>query len=111
MDYIKTLLLNWIDEPNGFCIHRSACRDCLLRPPIVITIQDIWNLFGVDWDLKENKYSIEEAEKNIILRALDETNYNQRQAAKLLGMATITFYRKVVKHGIKHESWRKHVLD
>jgi DNA-binding NtrC family response regulator len=44
---------------------------------------------------------IREMERDLILRALDETNQDKRRAAQLLGISLKTLYNKLAKYGIQ----------
>jgi len=43
--------------------------------------------------------SLEKAERDLILRALEKTNWNKRKAAKLLDISERTLYRKIKEYG------------
>ncbi|NOY77128.1 MAG: sigma-54-dependent Fis family transcriptional regulator [Calditrichaeota bacterium] len=43
--------------------------------------------------------SLEKAERDLILRALEKTNWNKRKAAKLLDISERTLYRKIKDYG------------
>ena len=45
--------------------------------------------------LARNDLTVKEAEKQLIIRALKETNGNRTRAAKKIGMARRTFHRKL----------------
>ena len=69
----------------------------------IITVDDL----PMDiWDGKEavnpdGIISVEEAEKNLIKKALSETGGNKTRAARLLGIGRKTLYMKIKKYGIK----------
>ena len=44
---------------------------------------------------------IREMERDMILRALDETGQDKRRAAQLLGISLKTLYNKLAKYGIQ----------
>jgi DNA-binding NtrC family response regulator len=44
---------------------------------------------------------VEDAERELIQRALDETGGNRKKAAEMLGMGERTLYRKLYKYGMK----------
>ena len=46
-------------------------------------------------------FSLRDTERDIILRALKDTNGNKYRAAKKLGITRSTLYGKMKKHGIK----------
>jgi two-component system response regulator AtoC len=45
--------------------------------------------------LSFNNISLEELEKNYIKKVLDDTNWNKKEAAKILGIAKTTLYNKI----------------
>jgi len=47
-----------------------------------------------------NDLSVHEAEKQLIIRALKETNGNRTLAAKKLGLSRRTLYRKLAEYGL-----------
>jgi DNA-binding NtrC family response regulator len=48
-----------------------------------------------------NDLSIQENEKQLITRALKQTNGNRTMAAKVLGMSRRTLYRKLAEYGLE----------
>jgi DNA-binding NtrC family response regulator len=48
-----------------------------------------------------NDLSIQENEKQLIARALKQTNGNRTMAAKVLGMSRRTLYRKLAEYGLE----------
>jgi DNA-binding NtrC family response regulator len=44
--------------------------------------------------------AIEQLEKQLIIQALEKTNGNKMQAAKVLGIYTSALYRKISKYGL-----------
>ncbi len=69
----------------------------------IITVDDlpmdIWD--GKEAVNPEGIISVEEAEKNLIKKALSETGGNKTRAARLLGIGRKTLYMKIKKYGIK----------
>jgi transcriptional regulator with GAF, ATPase, and Fis domain len=47
-------------------------------------------------------------EKTTILEALVETNWVQKDAARILGVSPRVLNYKIKSHGITHPSWLKH---
>jgi DNA-binding NtrC family response regulator len=56
--------------------------------------------FGQDTSQGTPSLRWEEAEKQIMLRALDQAMGNRSEAARLTGMSRRTFYRRLKQHGI-----------
>ena len=50
--------------------------------------------------------SLEEVEKNLILKALESSNWVQKEAAALLRLTPRSLNYKIQKHGITHQSWK-----
>ncbi len=48
--------------------------------------------------------SLEEAERDLIRRALEKTNWNKRRAARILKVSERTLYRKIKEYGIEKET-------
>ena len=53
------------------------------------------------------EHSIKEQEKEIIIKALEESLWVQKAAAKLLGASPRALNYKIKKFGIRHPRWRK----
>ena len=51
--------------------------------------------------------TLKEAERTLILHALEKTNWVQKDAAKLLGISKRVMNYKIKKHGIQNQRWRK----
>jgi two-component system response regulator HydG len=51
--------------------------------------------------------TLKEAEKMLILRALERTNWVQKDAAQLLGISKRVMNYKIKKHGIQNRRWGK----
>ena len=50
----------------------------------------------------ERKFNVADAEKQLIIRALQETSGNRSEAAKKLGMSRRTLYRKMAVYQLEH---------
>jgi DNA-binding NtrC family response regulator len=78
------------------------CRDNQLRP-------DDFHLTGItetefESASDENCLSLEESEKNTILRALEQTGGIQKEAAEVLGISRRAIHYKIKKYGIDASS-------
>ncbi len=81
---------------------RAITRDCL---PDAVRTQDA---IGVSWDTDETDMSLDEttrlsladAERRAIERALDASGGNVTRAARRLGIARATIYRKMARLGV-----------
>jgi DNA-binding NtrC family response regulator len=49
----------------------------------------------------DNDFDLKEVEKQTIIRALKEVNYNKAEAARLLNLEWNALYRRIQKHGIE----------
>ncbi|WP_420401096.1 sigma-54-dependent transcriptional regulator [Flagellimonas sp.] len=58
-------------------------------------------LFSTDLQRKEENFSKQEYEKDLILRVLKKTNFNKSEAAKLLKMTRKTLYNKIKRYQLK----------
>jgi DNA-binding NtrC family response regulator len=74
------------------------CRNSVLRPEDfdVVGISDTCDQSMAD----ENCLSLEESEKNTILRALEQTGGIQKEAAEVLGISRRAIHYKIKKYGI-----------
>ncbi|MCX7766536.1 MAG: sigma-54 dependent transcriptional regulator [Candidatus Sumerlaeia bacterium] len=52
--------------------------------------------------------SMDELEKELVMEALRKTDWNQKEAAKLLGISIDRMHNRIRKFGITHPSWRVH---
>ena len=52
--------------------------------------------------------NFEEVEKNLILQAMDQTDYNITKAAKLLGLTFRTLQYRLEKFGIKRQDGKEY---
>jgi len=75
-----------------------------LRYLIESELDKMRNIESGIMDLSSERSSsvrIDEAEKELIMRALDESGGNRKRAARMLGMGERTLYRKLDKYGLK----------
>ncbi|MBD3267991.1 hypothetical protein GF373_15095, partial [bacterium] len=59
-------------------------------------------------DSLDDILSLEEVEKQTILKALEKTGWVQSEAAKLLQISADRMHSRVKKYGLTHPSWRSH---
>ena len=74
------------------------CRDGVLMPDNLQFRDDA--TLGVLDEPEETSFSIEESERNTILRALKETRGVQKHAAELMGISRRAIHYKIKKYGI-----------
>ena len=86
------------DQPSEFMTHKfEDTRDPLIpdeRP--VIVAQNEYD----DMEVVENNLSLEEMEKDYIIKALKKYNGRRKEAAGELGISERTLYRKIKYYGI-----------
>jgi DNA-binding NtrC family response regulator len=65
---------------------------------------------GVAWhaDLPESGIPLAEAERRLLLAALERSGFVQKRAAEWLGVSRRKLNYMIGKHGIRHPSWRRH---
>ena len=51
---------------------------------------------------------LDDIERSLVMQALERAHWNQKEAAKLLGLTPDQMHHRVKKFEIKHASWRKH---
>lgn len=72
------------------------------------TILEIWDFLGTaDWDIDENydKNPLDDQIRDILIKTLELTNYNQKKAAEILGITPRKLNYKIKMNNIKHPSW------
>ena len=57
-------------------------------------------------DIPEDGIQLDDVEKQLVIEALRKTNWNQTEAAKLLGISTDRINNRVKKYQLTHSSWR-----
>lgn len=50
--------------------------------------------------LQEARQQVDNSERELILTAIDKSQHNAEEAARLLGVSRATFYRRIKKHGL-----------
>ena len=58
--------------------------------------------------LPEQGVNLDQMEKDLVLAALEKADWNQKQAAELLGISVDRMNSRVKKWGLRHPSWRRH---
>lgn len=84
-------------------LENAIGRAFALSSSDIITLADLPQELkdGRELGVKEGIISVREAEKELIQRALTETNGNKTRAARLLGIGRKTLYVKMKKYNIK----------
>lgn len=57
----------------------------------------------------EDALNLQELEHRAILKALEKTNWIQKEAADLLGISPRALNYKISQHSITHTGWRRHI--
>ena len=83
------------------------CKDGTLRP-CDLHLTGLSTAEKVPLEKGSNPFSLEESERNTILRALEETGGVQKDAAKLLGISRRAIHYKIKKFGIHPSRRRSH---
>jgi transcriptional regulator with GAF, ATPase, and Fis domain len=52
--------------------------------------------------------TLDQMEKDLVVAALETSNWNQKHAAELLGISVDRMNSRVKKWGLTHPSWRVH---
>ncbi|AKL96729.1 acetoacetate metabolism regulatory protein AtoC [Clostridium aceticum] len=104
---VKKKLLNYQWRGNIRELENVIERMVLLGQGNIITEKDLpYEIIQEEkteeiYRLPKEGLCIEELEKNLILQALERTEYNQTKAAQLLGMTRHTLLYRMEKHEIK----------
>lgn len=73
----------------------------------------LWNwekvVFSVEKDIRiiDISTTLQQVEKELIINALELTQYNQHEAAKLLNINQVTINRRIKKYKITNNNWKK----
>jgi len=62
----------------------------------------------LDFSIPDKGINLDEIEKQIVLKALEKSNWNQKEAALLLGISVDRINNRVKKYNFKHPSWYTH---
>ena len=74
--------------------------------------KSVWNwekiVFSVEKDIRiiDISTKLQQVEKELIINALELTQYNQHEAAKLLKINQVTINRRIKKYQITHNTWK-----
>jgi transcriptional regulator with GAF, ATPase, and Fis domain len=56
--------------------------------------------------LPERGVDLEQVERDLVIQALDRAEWNQKEAAALLGISVDRMNSRVKKFGLRHPKWR-----
>ncbi len=82
-------------------LENTIKRAVILSKSEMIDISDLGQLF-VRNEEDDSRHSIAELEKDLILRTLEETKWNNGKTAAKLGISPTTLWRKMKKFGLKN---------
>ena len=57
-------------------------------------------------DIPDEGINIDDVERQLVVGALEKANWNQKEAARLLGISIDRMHNRIRKYGITHPSWR-----
>ncbi|MBI1387254.1 MAG: response regulator [bacterium] len=84
-------------------------RDCRVVDETLLTREGLrLDDNGVEADGRAGSLSLEDMERDAIVRALEESNWVQSEAARLLKISPDRMHSRVRKYNIQHPSWRTH---
>ncbi len=83
-------------------------RDCKLIDSLLLQREGLNLDSDRSSDLTQDSLPLEDVEKQTILKALEQSNWVQSEAAKLLKISSDRIYSRIKKYGIQHSSWRSH---
>jgi two-component system, NtrC family, response regulator AtoC len=89
---------------QGDIITPEELRLHFLRRPRTVT-QDAPGSFSLE--IPPEGVRLEEVEEGLILKALEQTNWVQKDAAALLNISSRVLNYKIKRFGITHENWRQ----
>ena len=82
-------------------------RAVLMTEGTIINAEDLSLEYDLFPSIIRKRIKLKEAERELIIQALEKSNWVQRDAAKLLGISRRVISYKIKKFGIKHSSWIK----
>lgn len=89
----RTLMLS-----DGVAINRTA-----KYPQPSENVKDITTDKGIEDENNEESFSLEEKEKEMIIKALKKNHHKRKYAANDLGISERTLYRKIKQYGIEEK--------
>jgi len=64
-------------------------------------------VYSDKFDIPSGGVSLQEIEKSLVIKALEKSNWVQKDAAKLLGLSRRVIHYKIENYGIKNDKWIK----
>ncbi len=104
-----TLLQNYPWPGNIRELESTVSRAALSAPGRVIRESDVEFLHahtGTTPDSPPRLPTLREAERAHIMRALEASGWNKKEAARILEISRGTLYRKIVEYGLEHDTSR-----
>jgi transcriptional regulator of acetoin/glycerol metabolism len=98
------MLMNYVWPGNVRELENAIERAMVVTKNKTLSVEDFNLNYGqvkVDY---HNDLSIDNVEKQHILRVLEKNNWNISRSAKVLGIDRVTVYKKMQKYGIERPS-------
>ena len=103
----KRLLLNYPWPGNVRELENIIERAVLMAEGDIIEEKDLSIEYDLFPSIIKKGIRLKEAERELIIHALERSNWVQKEAAKLLGISKRVIHYKIKKYGIKHPRWVK----
>jgi len=103
----KRLLLNYPWPGNVRELENIIERAVLMAEGDIIEEKDLSIEYDLFPSIIKKGIRLKEAERELIIHALERSNWIQKDAAKLLGISKRVIHYKIKKYGIKHPRWIK----
>jgi len=101
------LLLNYPWPGNVRELENVIERAVLMAEGDIIEEKDLSIEYDLFPSIIRKGIRLKEAERELIIQALERSNWIQKEAARLLGISKRAIHYKIKKYGIKHPRWIK----
>jgi len=101
------LLLNYPWPGNVRELENVIERAVLMAEGDIIDEKDLSIEYDLFPSIIRKGIRLKEAERELIIQALERSNWIQKEAARLLGISKRAIHYKIKKYGIKHPRWIK----
>jgi len=103
----KKIILDYHWPGNVRELENVIERAVLMAEGNIIHAEDLALEYEPFPSLVKKGIKLKEAEKELIIQALEKTNWIQKKAAELLGISKRAIHYKIHKYGITHPRWKK----
>jgi len=103
----KRFLLNYPWPGNVRELENIIERAVLMAEGDIINERDLFIEYDLSPSIVRKGIKLKEAERELIIQALQRSNWIQKEAARLLGISKRAIHYKIKKYGIKHYRWIK----